>query len=48
MHMFFDFGSAQATRVFAAVGSLIITVIIMATAIVPATPASAFTTGVLA
>ncbi|MEE4538848.1 MAG: hypothetical protein V2J51_10200 [Erythrobacter sp.] len=40
--------SALLNRLFAAAGSLIITIILMSTAIVPASPAATFAQGVLA
>lgn len=49
MYSFFDLSGTTAARVLAATGSLIITVILMAGAIVPASPNIAtLTTGVLA
>ena len=49
MYSFFDLSSTKAARVMAATGALIITVILMAGAIVPASPNTVLlTTGVLA
>ncbi|MEM1050602.1 MAG: hypothetical protein AAGI28_00770 [Pseudomonadota bacterium] len=49
MYSFFDLSSTKMARVMAATGALIITVILMAGAIIPATPDTAIlTTGVLA
>lgn len=53
MYSFFDLSGTKAARAIAATGALIITVILMAGAIVPASPAAAseivlLTTGVLA
>lgn len=49
MYSFFDLSSTKAARIMAATGALIITVILMAGAIAPATPNTViFTTGVLA
>ncbi|MEP0393427.1 MAG: hypothetical protein ABJ205_12715 [Erythrobacter sp.] len=53
MYSFFDLSSTKTARVMAATGALIITVILMAGAIIPAAPAATtntvfLTTGVLA
>ena len=48
MYSFFDLGNQASARFAAAAGAMIVTVILMATAIVPATPASPFITGALA
>lgn len=48
MYSLFELSSAAGTRMLAAAGALIITVIMMATAIVPASPAATFTIGALA
>ena len=49
MYSFFELSSTAAARAFAAVGSLIITVVILATAIVPASPSiSTLSVGVMA
>lgn len=49
MYSFFELSGSNAARTAAAAaGSLIITAVLMATAIVPASPAATFTIGVLA
>ncbi|WP_161782123.1 hypothetical protein [Erythrobacter longus] len=49
MYTFFDLSSTKAARIMAATGALIVTVILMAGAIVPASPNTVIlTTGVLA
>jgi hypothetical protein len=48
MHTFYDKARSGAHTAFAAAGSLIITVALMATAIVPAHPSTPYVTGVLA
>lgn len=50
MYSFFELASTVAARAMAAAGALIITVLVMATAIVPATPAAnaMLTAGVVA
>jgi len=49
MHSFFDLSSTKAARVMAVTGALIIAVILMAGAVIPATPDTVLlTTGVLA
>lgn len=49
MYSFFELSSTVAARAMAAAGALIITVVMMATAIVPASPSTAIlTVGVLA
>lgn len=48
MYSFFDLGGTLGARIFAAAGSLIITGVMMATAIVPASPATPFVLGALA
>jgi hypothetical protein len=49
MYSFFELSSSVAARAMAATGALIITMVMMATAIVPASPnAATLTVGVLA
>ena len=48
MYSFFELSSTAAARVSAAAGALIITVVMMATAIVPASPNASLTMGALA
>lgn len=48
MYSFFELSGTTGARVAAITGSLIITVVMMATAIVPATPAASLTMGALA
>ncbi len=48
MYSFFELSSTASARLSAATGALIVTAIMMATAIVPATPAASFTMGALA
>lgn len=48
MYSFFDQAGTASRRAIAAAGSLIITVILMASAVVPASPSTPLVTGVLA
>lgn len=48
MYSFFDLGSTAAARIAASVGATIITMVLMATAIVPASPSTPFIMGGLA
>ena len=48
MYSFFELSGTPGVRAAAAAGSLIITMVFMATAIVPASPATALTIGALA
>ena len=48
MYSFFELSGSQGARLTAAAGSLIITITLMATAIVPASPALNLTMGALA
>ncbi|MFL0356044.1 hypothetical protein ACI5KX_06145 [Erythrobacter sp. GH1-10] len=48
MYSFFDLGGTAVARIAAGVGATIITVVLMATAIVPASPATPFVLGALA
>ncbi|WP_252258256.1 MAG: hypothetical protein ACMUJI_04910 [Erythrobacter sp.] len=48
MYSFFELSGTTGARIAAAAGSLIITITLMATAIVPASPAATFTLGAIA
>ena len=48
MYSFFDQAGRRSQRALAAAGSLIITVVLMASAMVPASPSNPLVTGVLA
>ena len=48
MYSFFDLGSAASARFAAAAGAMIVTVLLMATAIVPASPSNPLLIGALA
>ena len=48
MYSFFDLGGTASVRIAAGVAATIITVLVMATAIVPASPATPFLYGALA
>jgi len=48
MYSFFELSGTTGARFAAAAGSLIITVTLMASAIIPASPATTFTVGALA
>ncbi|WP_185960270.1 hypothetical protein [Erythrobacter insulae] len=48
MYSFFDLGNQTSARFVAGAGAMIVTVILMATAIIPASPAIPFATGAIA
>lgn len=48
MYTFFDLGNAASARFAAGAGALIVTVLLMATAIVPASPSTTLALGALA
>lgn len=48
MYSFFELSGTQGARLTAAMGSLIITAVLMATAIIPATPTTTLSMGALA
>jgi hypothetical protein len=48
MYSFFELSGTNGARLAAAAGSLIITITLMVTAIIPASPAATFTMGAIA
>ncbi|GMN03994.1 hypothetical protein [Erythrobacter sp. MTPC3] len=48
MYSFFDLGNAASARFAAGAGAMIVTIILMATAIIPASPSSPLILGALA